>query len=298
MSRRKEFFPEVTDQQWNDWHWQVKNRIETVDELKKYIKLTAEEEEGIRESLKTLRMAITPYYLTLIDPENPHCPIRKQAIPTVEELKRSPADLEDPLHEDSDSPVPGLTHRYPDRVLFLITDMCSMYCRHCTRRRFAGQHDCATPEKQIDDCIDYIARTPQVRDVLLSGGDALLVSDEKLELPSVLMLERSGENLFRHGRRIYATGIVTDKLFQLLRTQQREVELIIRDFTRVFASPEAFYAFLRRGHRIRVVHRSRLLAVTVNPTAPSGLVLDSRQLCEAMQEALQIPVYDVKKMPE
>ena len=170
MSRRKEFFPEVTDQQWNDWHWQVKNRIETVDELKKYIKLTAEEEEGIRESLKTLRMAITPYYLTLIDPENPHCPIRKQAIPTVEELKRSPADLEDPLHEDSDSPVPGLTHRYPDRVLFLITDMCSMYCRHCTRRRFAGQHDCATPEKQIDDCIDYIARTPQVRDVLLSGG--------------------------------------------------------------------------------------------------------------------------------
>lgn len=178
---QKRFFPEVTDQQWNDWHWQVKNRIETVDELKKYIKLTAEEEEGIRESLKTLRMAITPYYLTLIDPENPHCPIRKQAIPTVEELKRSPADLEDPLHEDSDSPVPGLTHRYPDRVLFLITDMCSMYCRHCTRRRFAGQHDCATPEKQIDDCIDYIARTPQVRDVLLSGGDALLVSDEKLE---------------------------------------------------------------------------------------------------------------------
>ena len=105
-------------------------------------------------------------------------------------------------------------------------------------------------------------------------------------------------DLFRHVRRIYATGIVTDKLFQLLRTQQREVELIIRDFTRVFASPEAFYAFLRRGHRIRVVHRSRLLAVTVNPTAPSGLVLDSRQLCEAMQEALQIPVYDVKKMPE
>lgn len=145
---QKEFFPEVTDQQWNDWHWQVKNRIETVDELKKYIKLTAEEEEGIRESLKTLRMAITPYYLTLIDPENPHCPIRKQAIPTVEELKRSPADLEDPLHEDSDSPVPGLTHRYPDRVLFLITDMCSMYCRHCTRRRFAGQHDCATPRNR------------------------------------------------------------------------------------------------------------------------------------------------------
>ena len=169
------------DQQWNDWHWQVKNRIETVDELKKYIKLTAEEEEGIRESLKTLRMAITPYYLTLIDPENPHCPIRKQAIPTVEELKRSPADLEDPLHEDSDSPVPGLTHRYPDRVLFLITDMCSMYCRHCTRRRFAGQNDAGLPVDQVDQAIEYIRNTPQIRDVLLSGGDALLVSDERLE---------------------------------------------------------------------------------------------------------------------
>lgn len=125
-SRRKEFFPEVTDEQWNDWHWQVKNRIETLDQLKKYIRLTPDEEEGIRESLKTLRMAITPYYLSLIDPDNPYCPIRKQSVPTIEELHRSPADLEDPLHEDGDSPVPGLTHRYPDRVLFLITDMCSM----------------------------------------------------------------------------------------------------------------------------------------------------------------------------
>ena len=180
-SRRKEFFPEVTDEQWNDWHWQVKNRIETLDQLKKYIRLTPDEEEGIRESLKTLRMAITPYYLSLIDPDNPYCPIRKQSVPTIEELHRSPADLEDPLHEDGDSPVPGLTHRYPDRVLFLITDMCSMYCRHCTRRRFAGHHDCATPLERIDKCIEYIANTPQVRDVLLSGGDAELVSDERLE---------------------------------------------------------------------------------------------------------------------
>ena len=180
-SRRKEFFPEVTDEQWNDWHWQVQNRIETLDQLKKYIKLTAEEEEGVRKSLETLRMAITPYYLCLIDPENPYCPIRKQSVPTIEELHRSPADLEDPLHEDGDSPVPGLTHRYPDRVLFLITDMCSMYCRHCTRRRFAGHRDCAAPKEQIDKCIEYIERTPEVRDVLLSGGDALLVSDERLE---------------------------------------------------------------------------------------------------------------------
>ena len=174
-------FPEVTDEQWNDWKWQVKNRIETLEDLKKCITLTPDEEEGIRQSLKTLRMAITPYYLSLINLENPECSIRKQAIPTIAELYRSEADLLDPLHEDEDSPVPGLTHRYPDRVLLLITDQCSMYCRHCTRRRFAGQHDGESSSERIDKAIEYIAKTPQVRDVLLSGGDALLVSDAKLE---------------------------------------------------------------------------------------------------------------------
>ena len=180
-SRRKELFPNVTDAEWNDWRWQVRNRIETLDELKKYIELTPEEEEGMKKSLQTLRMAITPYYLSLIDPNNPHCPIRRQAIPTGAEVHQSPADLLDPLHEDEDSPVPGLTHRYPDRVLFLITDMCSMYCRHCTRRRFAGQNDCESTQDRIQAAIDYIARTPQVRDVLLSGGDALMVGDKMLE---------------------------------------------------------------------------------------------------------------------
>lgn len=201
-SRRKEFFPDVTDEQWNDWKWQVKNRIETLEQLKKYVKLTEEEENGIRESLKTLRMAITPYYLSLIDPENPDCPIRKQCVPSAQELHKADADLDDPLHEDSDSPVPGLTHRYPDRVLFLITDMCSMYCRHCTRRRFAGQNDCAVPMERIDKCIDYIARTPQVRDVLLSGGDALLVSDQTLEYIISRLRQIPHVEIIRMGSRV------------------------------------------------------------------------------------------------
>ena len=181
VNRRKELFPNVSDEQWNDWKWQVKNRIETLEDLKKYINLTSQEEEGVMKSLKTLRMAITPYYISLIDINNPNCPVRKQAIPTGAEVYQSPADLLDPLHEDEDSPVAGLTHRYPDRVLFLITDMCSMYCRHCTRRRFAGQNDCESPSERIQKAIDYIARTPQVRDVLLSGGDALMVNDKMLE---------------------------------------------------------------------------------------------------------------------
>lgn len=181
INRRYEFYPEATDEQWNDWKWQVKHRVETLEQLKKFIPLKPEEEEGVKTSLSTLRMAITPYYLSLIDPENPDCPVRKQAVPTGLETHQSIADLLDPLHEDEDSPVPGLTHRYPDRVLFLITDMCSMYCRHCTRRRFAGQTDNESPSERIQKGIDYIARTPQVRDVLLSGGDALMVSDKMLE---------------------------------------------------------------------------------------------------------------------
>ena len=181
VNRRKELFPNVSDEQWNDWIWQVKHRIETYEELSKYFTFSADEAEGIKKALAKFRMAITPYYLSLIDPNDPFDPIRRQAIPQGAECNIAPADLNDPLHEDEDSPAPGLTHRYPDRVLFLITDMCSMYCRHCTRRRFAGQKDDESPSQRIEKCLEYIEKTPQVRDVLLSGGDALMVSDQKLE---------------------------------------------------------------------------------------------------------------------
>jgi len=181
VNRRKELFPNVTDAEWNDWKWQVRNRIETYEQLSKYFTFEPEEAEGIKKALAKFRMAITPYYLSLIDPNDPFDPIRRQAIPQGAECNIAPADLNDPLHEDEDSPAPGLTHRYPDRVLFLITDMCSMYCRHCTRRRFAGQKDDESPSERIEKCLAYIEKTPQVRDVLLSGGDALMVSDKKLE---------------------------------------------------------------------------------------------------------------------
>ncbi len=219
INNRHKLFPEVTDEQWNDWKWQVKNRIETLDQLKKHILLTPEEESGVKETLKTLRMAITPYYLSLIDQNNPHCPIRKQAIPTLAETYHSRADLLDPLHEDTDSPVPGLTHRYPDRVLFLITDMCSMYCRHCTRRRFAGQRDGELPSDKIQMGIDYIARTPEVRDVLLSGGDALMISDTMLE--SILKRLRAIPHveIIRIGTRIpvVCPQRITDKLVEMIK---------------------------------------------------------------------------------
>ncbi|HMM19502.1 MAG TPA: lysine 2,3-aminomutase [Selenomonadales bacterium] len=171
----------VTEEEWQDWRWQVANRLTDLDDLKQVVPLTPEEEEGVVNCLKSLRMAITPYYASLIDVENPVCPIRKQAVPTALELHHSRSDMSDPLHEDTDSPVPGLTHRYPDRALLLVTDQCSMYCRHCTRRRLAGACDQARTREQIDACIAYIRKTPAVRDVILSGGDAFLISDERIE---------------------------------------------------------------------------------------------------------------------
>ena len=218
-SRRYELFPNVTDEQWNDWKWQVKNRIETLEDLKKYVSLTPEEEEGVKKTLQTLRMAITPYYISLIDPENPNCPVRRQAVPTGKETYQSPADLLDPLHEDEDSPVPGLTHRYPDRVLLLITDMCSMYCRHCTRRRFAGQKDAESAVDRIDRAIEYIAKTPQVRDVLLSGGDALMVSDERLEYIISRLRQIPHVEIVRIGSRtpVVCPQRITDNLVNMLK---------------------------------------------------------------------------------
>ena len=166
---------------WNDWRWQMEHRLTTAEELSRFLTLSRNEAMIVKKSLATLRMAVTPYYASLIDRGDPNCPIRRQAIPTLKETLIASTDLLDPLHEDVDSPVPGLTHRYPDRCILLVTDQCSMYCRHCTRRRFAGQSDHARSREQIEACIEYIRRTPEIRDVLVTGGDPLTLSDETLE---------------------------------------------------------------------------------------------------------------------
>jgi lysine 2,3-aminomutase len=219
VNRRFELFKDVPDEQWNDWKWQVKNRIETVEDLKKYIPLTQEEEEGVVKCLQSLRMAITPYYLSLIDINDPHDPVRKQAIPTALELHKSSCEAVDPLHEDGDSPVPGLTHRYPDRALLLVTDQCSMYCRHCTRRRFAGHHDSSLPTRQIDNAIDYIAKTPVIRDVLISGGDPLLLSDDNLEYIIKRLREIPHVEIVRIGSRtpVVMPQRITENLVNMLK---------------------------------------------------------------------------------
>ncbi len=171
----------ATEEQWNDWHWQLKNRITSHEGLKKYIKLTPDEEAVFAGDNFPFRMAITPYYLSIIDQNNPNDPVRMQAIPKIQESKLVTTDMDDPLHEDTDSPTPGLTHRYPDRTLLLLTDQCSMYCRHCTRRRKAGEHDAPMPKDNVSKAIEYIRNTKEVRDVILSGGDPLTLSTARLE---------------------------------------------------------------------------------------------------------------------
>ncbi len=172
---------DVTSKQWTDWKWQVRNRITDVETLAKVVNLTPAERDEISSSMKHLRMAITPYYASLMDPDDPECPVRKQAVPTSNELHVSKDEMDDTVGETVDAPHDGLTHRYPDRVLMLLTDQCSMYCRHCCRRRIVGSTDHARSWDEIKAGIDYIRKTPQVRDVLLSGGDCLLVSDALLE---------------------------------------------------------------------------------------------------------------------
>lgn len=179
---RKRFFPEITSLEWGNWHWQYSNRIRDVETLSQFIWLSEDERNAMDHQAGSLPVAITPYYLSLLDEFDPYQPLRRMVVPVTDERNRTAVETDDPLGEEHDSPVPGIVHRYPDRVLFLVTDTCSTYCRYCTRSRMVGSH--RKPLSSTDSwegAIDYITANPQIRDVLLSGGDPLTLSDEKLE---------------------------------------------------------------------------------------------------------------------
>ena len=167
--------------EWNDWKWQISHRITTVEALSEIIPLSEKEKQEIEESLGLFRMAITPYYASLMDPQDPSCPIRLQAIPSIAETHVEQWEMNDPLNEDRDSPVPHIVHRYPDRALFLVTHQCATYCRHCVRKRYVGEEDSPITKAEREKAIAYIAGTPGIRDVLVSGGDPLSLSDDSLE---------------------------------------------------------------------------------------------------------------------
>jgi lysine 2,3-aminomutase len=220
--KRIPLYKDVTAEQWNDWHWQMRNDIKDVETLAKVVPLSDAEKADITEVLKRFRMAITPYYASLIDPVNAVCPVRLQAIPRLPEAQDDDCDWDDPLHEDVDSPVPGLTHRYPDRALLLITHLCSMNCRHCTRRRLVGEDDGTMNEENFDRAIAYIAKTPIIRDVIVSGGDPLVLSDEKLERALAKLRAIPHVEIIRIGTRtpVVMPMRVTDDLVAMLRKYQ------------------------------------------------------------------------------
>ncbi|MDI9397314.1 MAG: KamA family radical SAM protein, partial [Candidatus Pacebacteria bacterium] len=171
----------VSTEQWNDWSWQLRNRIQNLAQLESRLPLTPEERAGTILAGKKLALGITPHFFNLIDREDPDCPIRRQVVPRIEESNTAPDEMQDPCGEDSNMPVPGLVHRYPDRVLLLVTDRCASYCRYCTRSRVvsgAGEQELTM---DLEGAFAYLEKHPEVRDVLLSGGDPLLLSDSKLD---------------------------------------------------------------------------------------------------------------------
>ncbi|MBN2831468.1 MAG: KamA family radical SAM protein [Candidatus Omnitrophica bacterium] len=214
-------YKDVNPLDWEDWHWQIKNRICVKDVLSQIIKLTPDEEKGIDKAKGRLSMAITPYWGTLLDPEDENCPIRRQAVPVVQEHIVSAHEMTDPCAEDRDSPAPHLVHRYPDRVLLLATEHCAMYCRHCTRRRLVGDHE----EKEVnalnrfDAAIEYIKSNRKIRDVLISGGDPLILEDEALEGLIERIRSIPHVEFLRMGTRIPVTlpQRITEKLVNILK---------------------------------------------------------------------------------
>jgi lysine 2,3-aminomutase len=171
----------VTELAGSRWQWQLTHRIQTADELSRYVRLTDSEKTGIADAGSRFRWTVTPYFASLMDREDPDCPVRRQAIPSAAELASGAVGLGDPLHEDRHSPVRGLVHKYPDRVIIMVTMQCAMFCRHCTRRRVVGQVDRALTHKQFRACLDYVRSHEEIRDVLITGGDPLIGSDSWLE---------------------------------------------------------------------------------------------------------------------
>jgi len=174
-------WPEATPAEWNDWKWQLRNRVSSLEQLERHLVLTAEERAGTILTGSKLALGITPHFFNLIERDNPQCPIRRQVMPQIGETVVDPFEMADPVGEDAHMPVEGLVHRYPDRVLFLVTDRCASYCRYCTRSRVvsgAGEQELHT---NFEGIFAYLEKHTEVRDVLLSGGDALLFSDDKLD---------------------------------------------------------------------------------------------------------------------
>ena len=217
VSRRAPKWQDVPDEKWNDWRWQLSNRVNDLEEIAEILELTDEEREGLAADDK-FRVDITPYFISLIDPKDPDDPIRRQVIPLGREQSAFVGMMEDSLGEDRHSPVPGLVHRYPDRVLMLITTQCATYCRYCTRSRIVGDPTQNFNRKDHEAQLDYIRRTPQIRDVLISGGDGLTLAPKLLESVIRGLREIPHVEIIRIGTRVpvFLPQRIDDELCEML----------------------------------------------------------------------------------
>ncbi|MDC0708926.1 KamA family radical SAM protein [Stigmatella sp. ncwal1] len=216
---RRRLFPEATDVEWNDWRWQQRNAVRSLAQLERCVPLTPQERAGVQETAALFRIGISPYYLSLIDPEHAFCPVRMQSIPVQEEARIRPGELEDPLGEDKTRPEEAIVHKYPDRVLFLALDTCSVYCRHCTRRRITKGGEAELSKEQMRRGIAYIRNHPEVRDVLISGGDPFVLGDGRLEELLAALHDIPHVEMIRIGTRVPVClpMRVTDALARTLR---------------------------------------------------------------------------------
>ncbi len=210
---------------WRDWKWQIRNCIHDIDIAEELlgIKFPEDKRKKYAQTIEKFPMSITPYYLSLIDTDDyENDPVFKQSFPSSSELTLKACDMSDPLHEDEDSPVECITHRYPDRVLFLVSNTCSMYCRHCTRKRRVGDVDSVPGKKEILEGIEYIRKTPQIRDVLLSGGDPFLLSDSYLDWILTELDAIEHVEVVRIGTRtpVVLPYRITDDLVEMLKRHQ------------------------------------------------------------------------------
>jgi lysine 2,3-aminomutase len=216
-SKRAAYYKDVPDEKWNSWRWQLSNRINTPEEFDKVLPLTDSERQALS-AAHLFRVDITPYFISLINPDDPDDPIRKQVVPTSGEMVPFTSMMEDSLAEDQHSPVPGLVHRYPDRVLMLVTTQCASYCRYCTRSRIVGDPAATFSRQEFEMQIEYLKKTPQVRDVLLSGGDPLVLAPRILEEILSKLREIPHIEIVRIGSRVpvFMPMRVTDELTDML----------------------------------------------------------------------------------
>lgn len=276
---RPTVWSDVPDKDWNNWIWQQQKRVKDMPALEKVLNVTADEREAFEKSNDMFHMGITPYYAALMDKDDPNCPIRLQSVPTMGEVNILPTDMEDPLAEERDMPVPGITHRYPDRVLFYTTHNCPVFCRHCTRKRKVSDPTSAAQMKQIEGGLEYISQHKEIRDVVISGGDPLSNSDDRLEYILSRLRAMDHIQVFRLGTR---------NLVTLPQRVTQEFANMLKKYHPVFVhthfnhpkecTQEAFDACARLADAGCVINNQMVLLKGVNDDAKTVMELNHKLL--------------------